>query len=80
MPSLEEIQQQLVELQQALDVEQQQVADLLAQKNSTIATLNETITTLEAQVAEGGTAEQRQAIVDTLNTLKADLESTVTPA
>ena len=79
MPSLEEIQQKVTELQTALDVEQQQVADLLAQKTATIESLNATIVSLEALVAEGGTAEERQAILDQLNATKTDLEATVAP-
>lgn len=79
MPTLEEISAKADELQTALDAEQQQVADLLAEKNATIATLNETISTLEGQVADGGTPEARQAVLDKLNGLKSDLEATVAP-
>ncbi len=79
MPTLEEIQQKVAELQTALDAEQQQVADLLAQKNATIESLNTTITSLEVLVAEGGTAEERQAILDQLTATKTDLEATVAP-
>lgn len=76
-PSNADLSAKVDELQVALDAEQQQVKDLLEQKDATIATLGETITALEAQVAEGGTAEERQAILDKLNALKADLEGTV---
>lgn len=79
MPTLEEISAKADELQTALDAEQQQVADLLAQKDTTINTLNETIAELQTQLADGGTAEQRQAVLDKLNGLKTDLESTVAP-
>lgn len=79
MPTLKEIQTQVDDLTVALDAEQQQVADLLAQKDATIASLNGIITDLQAQVAEGGTNEERQAILDKVIALKADLESTVTP-
>ncbi len=85
-PTLEEIQAKVNELQTALDAEQQQVKDLLAEKEATntalqanIVTLNETITTLEGQLADGGTPEARQAVLDQMNALKADLESTVAP-
>lgn len=68
------------ELSAALTTEKQQVADLLAEKDSTIATLNETIAQLEAAQAEGGTAEDRAAIIAKLTTLKTELEATVPPA
>lgn len=85
-PTLEEIQAKVTELQTALDAEQQQVKDLLAEKEATntalqanIVTLNETIASLESQLADGGTPEARQAVLDQLNSVKADLESTVAP-
>lgn len=77
MPTIEELSAKVDEVQVALDTEQQQVADLLAEKNSTIATLNGVVTDLQTQVADGGTTEQRQAVLDKLNALKADLEATV---
>lgn len=77
MPTLEELSAKVDEVQAALDAEQQQVADLLAQKDATIVTLNETITELQGQIADGGTTEQRQAVLDKLTALKADLEATV---
>lgn len=79
MPTLEEISAKADELQTALDAEQQQVQDLLAEKNATIENLNGVITELQGQIADGGTAEQRQAVLDKLNALKADLEATVPP-
>lgn len=78
-PTPAELSAKVDELQTALDTEQQQVSELLAEKNSTIETLNSTITDLQAQVADGGTPEERQAILDKLNSLKTDLESTVPP-
>lgn len=80
MPTLQELETKADELQTALDAEQQQVADLIAQKDAAIAGLNETIANLEQQVADGGTPEQRQAVLDKLNAIKADLEATVPPA
>lgn len=79
MPTLEEISAELDTVKESLDAEQQQVADLLAQKNATIATLEQTIADLQQSNADGGTPEQRQAVLDKLIALKADLESTVTP-
>ena len=79
MPTLEEISATADALQIALDAEQQQVADLLALKEAAITSLTETVTTLEALVAEGGTAEQRQAVLDKLNGTLTDLQGTVAP-
>lgn len=79
MPTLEEISAKADELQIALDAEQQQVADLLALKEAAITSLTETVTNLEALVAEGGTAEQRQAVLDKLNGTLTDLQGTVAP-
>lgn len=84
MASNAEIKALAESLQVSLDAEQQQVADLLAAKQATndaltanVTTLEETIVTLTAQVSDGGTAEERQAILDTLTALKADIEGTV---
>ena len=79
MPTLEEISAKADELQIALDAEQQQVADLLALKEAAITSLTETVTNLEALVAEGGTAEQRQVVLDKLNGTLTDLQGTVAP-
>lgn len=77
MATLEEISAKVDELQAALDAEQEQVANLIASKDAAIAGLNETIASLQAIVAEGGTAEARQAILDKIDAIKADLEGTV---
>lgn len=77
MPTIEELSAKVDEVQASLDAEQQQVADLLAEKNSTIETLNGVVADLQQQLADGGTTEQRQAVLDKLNALKADLEATV---
>lgn len=77
MPTLAEIQAVADSLQTSLDVEQQQVATLLAEKDNTITTLNQTIADLEAAQGDGGTAEERQAVIDKLTALKTDLEATV---
>lgn len=52
---------------------------LIAQRDAAIVTLNETIATLTAQLADGGTPEERQAVLDQLNAIKTDLESTIAP-
>lgn len=77
MPTIDELSAKVDEVQTALDAEQQQVKDLLAEKDQTIETLNGVITDLQGQVADGGTTEQRQALLDKLTALKTDLESTV---
>lgn len=70
MATLQELETKVDELQVALDAEQQSIAEA-------IAALTQTITDLQALVADGGTVEQRQAIADKLDALKADLEGTV---
>lgn len=77
MPTLKEIQELADATQVSLDAEQQRVADLLAEKDTTIATLTQTIADLEAAQGDGGTPEERQAVIDKLTSLKADLEATV---
>lgn len=79
MPTLTELSAKVDELQTALDAEQQQVTDLLALKDTAIAALTQTNADLQLLVADGGTAEERQAVLDKLNALKADLEATVAP-
>lgn len=70
MPTLEELSAKADELQTALDTEQEQI-------QTAVNGLNETITTLQGQVADGGTPEARQAVLDKLNAIKADLEATI---
>lgn len=70
MPTLQELSDKVDELQTALDAEQEQI-------QAAINGLNETITALQAQVAEGGTTEERQAVLDKLNAIKTDLEGTI---
>lgn len=84
MPTLAELKAKVDELQTTVDLEQQQIADLLAEKEATNAalaatnaTLTATIATLEGQVADGGTPEARQEVIDQLNGIKADIEATV---
>jgi len=77
MPTLAELSAKVDELQTSLDNEQSRIQELLTEKDTTITTLNETITTLQASVQEGGSVEERQAVLDKLTTLKTDLEETV---
>jgi len=75
MATLEEISMKVDELQAALDAEQEQIAILISAKDAAITGLTESIAALEAMVAEGGTAEARQAIVEKIEAVKADLEA-----
>lgn len=72
MATIEELSAKADELQASLDAEQEQI-------NNALATLNQTIADLTAQLADGGTPEQRQAVLDKLNAIKTDLEGTVAP-
>jgi len=75
MATLEEISVKVDELQAALDAEQEQIAILISAKDAAITGLTESIAALEALVAEGGTAEARQAVVEKIEAVKADLEA-----
>ncbi len=70
MATLEELNVKVDELQVTLDTEQEQIAQALADLNGVIADL-------QAQVAEGGSPEERQAVLDKLEAIKADLEGTI---
>ncbi len=61
------------ELQAAIDSEQAQIADALA-------TLQSTIDGLKAEIIEGGTVGERQAIADKLDAAVADVSSTIADA
>ena len=79
MPTLAEVKALADQLQISLDLEQQQVADLLAAKDAAIAALDLVVADLQAQLVDGGTAAERQAVLDQLNAIKSDLEATVAP-
>lgn len=70
MASIQELSDKVDELQVKLDAEQVQV-------QAALATLQTTVDELTAQLADGGTPESRQAVVDKLNSAIADLETTV---
>lgn len=57
-------------LQVALDQEQEQIA-------AAISKLENTVSDLKALVAEGGTAEERQALADKFDVITADLKGTI---
>lgn len=73
MATLAEISAKADALQTALDAEQQQIADA-------ITGLNQTITDLQALIVDGGTAAERQAVLDKLTAITSDLEDTVPDA
>lgn len=70
MNSIKELAQKVDALQVSLDNEQAQVA-------AAIAGLEQTIVDQLALIADGGTVEERQAIADKLDAIKADLENTI---
>lgn len=72
MSKLDELNAKVDELQTALDAEQEQI-------RGSIATLNATIDELRSQIGTGVTDAQLQAVIDRLDGVKTDLESTVPP-
>ncbi len=70
MANITELTQKVDELQVALDAEQEQI-------RVAIEDLNQAIEDLQAMVADGGTAEERQALADKLDAIKGDLEQTI---
>lgn len=70
MASLDEIQAEALKVQETLDNVQATVA-------SSFEALNATIADLQAQLADGGTPEQRQAVLDSLVAITADLGTTI---
>lgn len=76
MATLQELQDKVVELQASVDAEQQQVADLLAQNQVTVDALNEQITALTAQLDAAADPAEIQAVIDGLEAVKADIETT----
>jgi len=79
MASLQELNDKVTELQAAVDAEQAQIAELLATNASVIVDLNTQITALQEQLAGAATPEAIQAVIDGLNSIKADVEGTVAP-
>jgi hypothetical protein len=50
------------------------------QIKAAIDALNQTVADLQALVADGGTAEERQALADKLDAITTDLEGTIPDA
>jgi uncharacterized protein (DUF3084 family) len=73
MATIAELNEKVTDLQTSIDAKQQQISDA-------IAVFNKTIADLKAQIEAGGAAtpEQLQTVVDSLESAKADLESTAT--
>lgn len=70
MANIQQLNAKVDELQTALDAEQEEV-------RLAIEALNQSIADLQAMVTEGGTAEERQALADKLESIKSDLEGTI---
>jgi ACT domain-containing protein len=77
MATLEELQVKLAELQETVDAEQSQIADLVAGQNATIIGLESQIADLTSLVNAAPTPDQIQAVVDGLEVIKADIAGTV---
>ena len=77
MATLEELQVKLAELQETVDAEQAQIAELVAGQTSTIVALEAQIAELQAMVAGAITPEQIQSVVDGLEAIKSDIAGTV---
>lgn len=73
MATLQELAAEVQNLQAVIDAEQQQIADA-------IAALETIIADLEAANAEGGTAEERDAVLAALIAAKEDLAATIPDA
>jgi peptidoglycan hydrolase CwlO-like protein len=71
MGKVEDLQQVVSDLQTSLDAKQEAIA-------AAIAAFEQTIADLTAQLATGATADQLQAIIDSVTAAKTDLEGTPT--
>jgi uncharacterized coiled-coil protein SlyX len=69
MSKIEELSQKVDELQVVVDSKQEQVALAISALEATIASLN-------ALLSEGATPEQLQAVIEKVEVVKADVEST----
>lgn len=71
MGKLEELQQAVADLQTSLD-------DKQAQLDAAIKALEQTIADLQALLASGATSDQLQGVIDSITSVKTDLEATPT--
>lgn len=70
MATLAELNAKVDELQTALDAEQEEI-------KTAIGTLEATNAELRTQIVDGGTAEERKALSDKIDTVITDLKATV---
>jgi hypothetical protein len=73
MASIQELSAEVTNLQTALDAEQEQV-------RLAIEALDEQIAVLRGMLADGGTAEERQALMEQIQSIRGDLENTIADA
>ena len=73
MPTIKELEAKVDTLQTVLDEEQVEI-------KAAIDTLTAANADLKTQIADGGTAEERQALADKIDGVIADLKSTIEPA
>lgn len=73
MANAQQLAEKVDALQTAIDTEQEQI-------QAALATLQNTIESLKAEILEGGTAAERQAIADKLDAAIADVSSTIADA
>ena len=74
MPTIQELSAKVDELQAALDAEQVDIQAAIDALKTAAADLQ---TQLDAAVAAGGTDADRQAVVDKINSVITDLQSTI---
>jgi peptidoglycan hydrolase CwlO-like protein len=81
------LQTQVTELQTTIDTEQAQIQQLIDTNAQVVTDLNNQKQALEQQLANSGSPEQLQAVINSIDTIanslttsKTDLENTVSPA
>lgn len=75
MAKIDELNQLVTDLQSSVDAKQDQIANAIAALEAHIAELQAII---DAGNVDGATAEQLQAVIDSVTATKADLEATPT--
>ena len=77
MANLQDLESKVAELQESVNAEQQQVADLLAANVATVEALTAVNAELQALVDAAPTPEQIQAVIDSIEVAKGDIQTTV---